>query len=66
MAIKNLKGCGVLNVDNVTIKLDDATNVISVVDGVVSLPIATDTTLGGVVPDGETIEVDVDGAISVP
>lgn len=30
MAIKNLKGCGVLKVDNDTILLNDATNVISV------------------------------------
>lgn len=37
MAVKVLKGCGVLNVDNETILLDDATNVISVADGVVVL-----------------------------
>lgn len=30
MAIKNLKGCGVLRVDNDTILLNDTTNVISV------------------------------------
>lgn len=30
MAVKVLKGCGVLNVDNETILLDDTTNVISV------------------------------------
>lgn len=29
MAIKELKGCGVLRVDNDTILLDDSTNVIS-------------------------------------
>ena len=48
MATKVLKGCGVLNVDNVTIELDDATNVISVADGVVALTEATTTVLGGV------------------
>lgn len=48
MAVKVLKGCGVLNVDNETILLDDATNVISVADGVVALTEATTTELGGV------------------
>ena len=48
MATKVLKGCGVLNVDNVTIELDDETNVISVADGVVALTEATTTKLGGV------------------
>ena len=45
---KVLKGCGVLKVDDVTIELDDATNIISVKDGVVALPKATTTVLGGV------------------
>lgn len=45
---KVLNGCGVLKVDETTIKLDDATNVISVADGVVTLPIATASVLGGV------------------
>ena len=66
MAVKVLKGCGVLNVDNETILLDDATNVISVADGVVSLPIATTSILGGVMPDGTVITVSETGAITVP
>lgn len=45
---KVLKGCGVLNVDETTIELDDATNTISVKDGVVALPTATTTVVGGV------------------
>lgn len=45
---KTLKGCGVLKVDNTTIELDDATNIIRVKDGVVSLPDATTTVAGGV------------------
>ena len=45
---KVLNGCGVLKVDETTIELDDATNVISVKDGVVALPDATTTVVGGV------------------
>lgn len=45
---KVLNGCGVLKVDETTIKLDDTTNVISVKDGVVALPNATTTVIGGV------------------
>ena len=45
---KVLKGCGILKVDDVTIELDDATNIISVKDGVVALPDATATVSGGV------------------
>ena len=45
---KVLKGCGVLNVDETTIELDDATNTIGVKDGVVALPTATTSVLGGV------------------
>ena len=45
---KVLNGCGVLKVDGVTIALDDATNIISVKDGVVALPDATTTVAGGV------------------
>ena len=45
---KVLKGCGVLKVDETTIELDDATNIISVKDGVVALPNATTSVLGGV------------------
>lgn len=63
---KEIKGCGVVDIDNVTIVVDDATNVISVADGVVAMPIATDTTLGGVIPDGTVITVGEDGAITVP
>ena len=48
MAVKVLKGCGVLKVDNETIELNDATNVISVADGVVALTEATTTEIGGV------------------
>lgn len=66
MAIKTLNGYGVLKVDNDTIVLDDTTNVISVPDGVVSLPIATTTVLGGVIPDGTKITVSETGAITVP
>ena len=63
---KVLKGCGVLKVDDVTIELDDATNIISVKDGVESMPIATDAILGGVIPDGTVITVGETGAITVP
>ena len=66
MAVKVLQGCGVLKVDNVTIALDDTTNVISVKDGVESMPIATTTVLGGVIPDGTIITVSETGAITVP
>lgn len=45
---KVLKGCGVLKVDETTIELDDATNIIKVKDGVVALPTATTSVLGGV------------------
>ena len=45
---KVLKGCGVLKIDDVTIALDDATNIISVKDGVVALPNATTSVVGGV------------------
>ena len=45
---KVLKGCGVLKVDETTIELDDATNIIGVKDGVVAMPNATTTVLGGV------------------
>lgn len=48
MAVKVLKGCGVLKVDNETIELNDTTNVISVADGVVALAEATTTKIGGV------------------
>ena len=63
---KVLKGCGVLKVDDVTIALDDATNIISVKDGVESMPIATNAILGGVIPDGTIITVSETGAITVP
>ena len=62
---KVLNGCGVLKVDDVTIALDDATNIISVKDGVESMPIATDAILGGVIPDGTIITVSETGAITV-
>ena len=65
MAVKVLNGCGVLKVDNDTIVLDDTTNVISVADGVVALPIATNSTLGGVIPDGDIITVGETGTITV-
>ena len=48
MAVKVLKGCGVLRVDNETIELNDTTNVISVADGVVALTEATTAKIGGV------------------
>ena len=48
MAVKVLKGCGVLKVDNETIKLDDATNVISVASGETVPAEATATVVGGV------------------
>lgn len=63
---KVLNGCGVLKVDDVTIALDDATNIISVKDGVESMPTATDAILGGVIPDGTVITVGETGAITVP
>lgn len=66
MAVKVLKGCGVLRVDNETIELNDTTNVISVKDGAVALPIATNAVLGGVIPDGTIITVSETGAITVP
>jgi len=63
---KVLQGCGVLKIDDVTIALDDATNIISVKDGVVAMPIATDAILGGVIPDGTIITVSETGAVTVP
>ena len=45
---KVLNGCGVLKVDETTIELDDDTNIIKVKDGVVALPTATTSVLGGV------------------
>ena len=48
MAVKVLKGCGVLKVDNSTILLDDSTNVISVASGETVPTEATATAIGGV------------------
>lgn len=44
---KVINGCGVITVDETTIEISDA-NVISVKDGVVALPNATTSVLGGV------------------
>ena len=67
MAIKTLKGCGVLKVDDVTIELNDTTNVISVKDGVVALPEATTSVLGGVLQatnQADSVATDVDGLVT--
>ena len=64
---KVLKGCGVLKVDETTIELDDATNVISVKDGVVALPNATTTVVGGVLQatnQADSVATDVDGLVT--
>ena len=64
---KALNGCGVLKVDDVTIELDDATNIISVKDGVVALPKATTTVAGGVLQaenQADSIATDVDGIVT--
>ena len=44
---KVINGCGVITVDETTIEISDA-NVISVKDGVVALPNASTSVLGGV------------------
>lgn len=44
---KVINGCGVITVDETTIEISDA-NIISVKDGVVALPNATTSVLGGV------------------
>ena len=67
MAIKVLNGCGVLKVDDVTIELNDTTNVISVKDGVVSLPEATTSALGGVLQStnqADSVATDVAGLVT--
>lgn len=64
---KVLNGCGVLKVDETTIKLDDTTNVISVKAGVVALPDATTTVVGGVkqaTNQANSIATDVDGLVA--
>ena len=64
---KVLNGCGVLKVDDVTIALNDATNIISVKDGVVALPDATATVLGGVkqsANQADSVATDVDGLVT--
>ena len=64
---KVLNGCGVLKVDGVTIALDDATNIISVKDGVVALPDATTTVSGGVLQatnQADSVATDVDGLVT--
>lgn len=58
--------CGGLIIDDVTLVKDATTKALKVADGVVSLPIATDSTLGGVIPDGTVITVDGSGNITVP
>ena len=44
---KVINGCGVITVDETTIEISDA-NIISVKDGVVALPNATTSVLGGI------------------
>ena len=64
---KVLNGCGVLKVDDTTIKLDDATNIISVKDGVVALPDATTTVAGGVLQatnQADSVATDVVGLVA--
>ena len=64
---KVLKGCGVLNVDETTIELDDATNTIGVKDGVVALPTATPSVLGGVkqaTNQANSVATDVAGLVT--
>ena len=64
---KVLKGYGVLKVDETTIELDDATNVISVKDGVVALPNATTTVDGGVLQatkQEDSVATDLDGLVA--
>ena len=57
--------CGGLLIDNSTIVVDSTTKAIKVASGVVALEPATDAILGGVIPDGDVITVDVDGNITV-
>jgi hypothetical protein len=48
-----------------TLEVNDS-NELAVKDGVVAMPIATSSTLGGVIPDGTVITVSDTGAITVP
>ena len=64
---KTLNGCGVLKVDDVTIALNDTTNVISVKDGVVALPDASATVAGGVLQatnQADSVATDVEGLVA--
>ena len=58
--------CGGLLIDNSTIVVDATTKAIKVASGTTIVAPATDATLGGVIPDGDIITVDVDGNITVP
>ena len=59
--------CG-LPIDNVTLEMDYTKTPpeLKVKSGVESMPIATTTVLGGVIPDGTIITVSETGAITVP
>ena len=57
--------CGGLAYDTTTLEVN-ANKELAVKDGVVSLPIATSSILGGVIPDGTIITVSETGAITVP
>ena len=57
--------CGGLLIDNSTIVVDATTKAIKVASGTTIVAPATDATLGGVIPDGDIITVDVDGNITV-
>lgn len=57
--------CGGLLYDATTLEVN-ANKELAVKDGVVALPIATNSVLGGVIPDGTIITVSETGAITVP
>lgn len=57
--------CGGLSYDTATLEVN-ASGKLAVKAGVASMPVATNTTLGGVIPDGTVITVSGTGAITVP
>lgn len=59
--------CGLhINSDTLEIDTTVSPSELKVKSGVVSMPIATSATLGGVIPDGTVITVSGTGAITVP
>lgn len=57
--------CGGLIIDGDTLVVDSTTKALKVASGTTIVAPATDSTLGGVIPDGDIITIDVDGNITV-